>query len=263
MKKMKLTKSVGILLAVASVLVSNPIGVSAEWKQDSNGLWNSEGNSWSIGWKEIDGKWYYFGQDGYMVHDTNIDGYNIGSDGSWIENTQIDPPQTSGDYQRGSDSFNSGWKLINGKYYFFNDEGGMQKNTIVDEYYLDENGAWDPSKGRAKLQDITIQTEKRVYELGTEEIKAYITNNTNLEIGYGPMYEVEKFENNKWQRLEFEKFEADDAIIIIPPQKTCSETYELRILQNFKNLTSGKYRIVKEVGNLIGTVNLTAEFELK
>lgn len=263
MKKMKLTKSVGILLAVASVLVANPIGVSAEWKQDNIGWWYSEGNSWSIGWKEINGKLYYFEQDGYMAHDTTIDGYKLGSDGTWIESTQIDPPQTSGDYKIGSGSFNSGWKLVDGKYYFFNDEGCMQKNTIVDKYYLDENGAWNSSKGRAKLQDITMKTEKSVYELGTEKIKAYITNNTNLESGYGPMYEVEKFENNRWHRLDFTKFAADDVSVIIPPNKACNDTYELSTLQSFKKLTPGKYRIVKEIGNSIGILHLTAEFELK
>jgi hypothetical protein len=85
---LKLTKVIAGLLVVASVLALNPIGASAEWKQDSNGWWNTEGNSWSVGWRQIDGKWYYFGQDGYMVHDTVVNGYNIGSDGVWIQSTQ-------------------------------------------------------------------------------------------------------------------------------------------------------------------------------
>jgi len=88
MKKLKLSKVIASLLIVASVLALNPVGASAEWKQDSNGWWNTEGSSWSVGWRQIDGKWYYFGQDGYMVHDTTIDGYNIGSDGTWIQSTQ-------------------------------------------------------------------------------------------------------------------------------------------------------------------------------
>ncbi|EHJ00422.1 cell wall binding repeat-containing protein [Clostridium sp. DL-VIII] len=79
---------VSSLLLVVSVLALNPIGTSAEWKKDSNGWWNTEGSSWSVGWKEIDGKWYYFGQDGYMVHDTTINGYIIGSDGARIKSTQ-------------------------------------------------------------------------------------------------------------------------------------------------------------------------------
>ncbi|AQR95925.1 MULTISPECIES: hypothetical protein [Clostridium] len=84
---MKLTKIIASLLAVATMLTIYPIGVSAEWKRDSNGWWNTEGDSWAVGWKQIDGKWYYFGQDGYMVHDVTIDGYKLGSDGAWCQTT--------------------------------------------------------------------------------------------------------------------------------------------------------------------------------
>ena len=95
MKKLKLTKVIAGTLVVGLVLVLNPIGASAEWKQNNTGWWYTEGNSWSVGWKEIDGKYYYFGQDGYMVHDTTIDGCNIGSDGTWIQsNTQTEKNQT-------------------------------------------------------------------------------------------------------------------------------------------------------------------------
>jgi len=82
MKKLKLTKAIANSLIVVSVLALNPTGASAEWNQDSNGWWNTEGN---VGWKEIDGKWYYFGQDGYMAHDTSVNGYTLGSDGAWID----------------------------------------------------------------------------------------------------------------------------------------------------------------------------------
>lgn len=89
MKELKLKKVIASSLLVVSVLALKPIGASAEWRKDSNGWWNTEGSSgWSVGWKEIAGKWYYFGQDGYMVHDTIIDGYSIGSDGAWIKPTQ-------------------------------------------------------------------------------------------------------------------------------------------------------------------------------
>jgi hypothetical protein len=86
MKTLKLTKAIASSLIVASVLVLSPIGVSASWRQDNRGWWYTEGHSWSVGWRLIDGKWYYFGQDGYMAHDTIIDGYKIDSNGVWIQN---------------------------------------------------------------------------------------------------------------------------------------------------------------------------------
>jgi len=95
MKRLKLSKVIATSLVVSLVLVLNSIGVSAEWKQDSNGWWNTEGNSWSVGWRQIDGKWYYFGQDGYMAHDRTVDGYKLGSDGAWIQTTQNNSTQNS------------------------------------------------------------------------------------------------------------------------------------------------------------------------
>lgn len=45
MKKLKLWKIATGLLVAALVLSLNSIGASAQWRQDSNGWWNTEGNS--------------------------------------------------------------------------------------------------------------------------------------------------------------------------------------------------------------------------
>jgi len=81
-----LRKIIVLAISSISIIIMNPIGISAKWKQDNTGWWYTEGTSWAIGWRNIHGKWYYFNSDGYMVNDTTIDGYNIGSDGAWIEN---------------------------------------------------------------------------------------------------------------------------------------------------------------------------------
>ena len=36
-------------------------------------------------WLKISGKWYYFYANGIMASNTIIDGYVIGTDGSWRE----------------------------------------------------------------------------------------------------------------------------------------------------------------------------------
>ena len=86
MKKLKLIAS---SLVVASVLALNPIGASAAWRQDSNGWWNTEGSSYSTGWQRIDGYWYYFYIDGYMAHNTIIDGYFLNSKGAWLDENTV------------------------------------------------------------------------------------------------------------------------------------------------------------------------------
>lgn len=84
MIKIKLIKAIASSLIVASLLALNPIGASASWRQNSTGWWYTVGNSWATGWIQIDGKWYYFSSVGYMAHDTVIDGFKLGSDGSWV-----------------------------------------------------------------------------------------------------------------------------------------------------------------------------------
>ena len=66
---------------LVSLLMTNQVGVNAEWKNDANGWWYSEGNSWKSGWGNINNNWYYFNSDGYMAHDTIIDGYYLNSNG--------------------------------------------------------------------------------------------------------------------------------------------------------------------------------------
>ncbi|EHI98770.1 cell wall binding repeat-containing protein [Clostridium sp. DL-VIII] len=87
MRKLKLIKVIGSLLIATSVLALNPIGASAEWRQDSNGWWYADGDSWYTGWKQIDGKWYYFYPSGYMAKDIMIQGYYLNSSGVWSELT--------------------------------------------------------------------------------------------------------------------------------------------------------------------------------
>jgi glucan-binding YG repeat protein len=85
MKKIKLTKVIASSLIVASILALNPMGANAEWKQNSTGWWYADESSWATGWRLLDGNWYYFNSDGYMAHDTTVDGYKLGSSGAWIQ----------------------------------------------------------------------------------------------------------------------------------------------------------------------------------
>lgn len=115
MKKLKLSKVIASSLVVVSVLALNPIGVSAEWKQDSNGWWNTEGSSWSVGWKEINGKWYYFGQDGYME---------------------------------------TGWIKYDGKSYYLNSDGSMAHDITIDGLTLGSDGTWNQTAGTSSLKKL-------------------------------------------------------------------------------------------------------------
>lgn len=102
----KSIKKLITLTITTAILISNTIVTAkAEWRNDSVGWWNTEGTSYSVGWKEIGAKWYYFGQDGYMK---------------------------------------TGWlKDMNEKYYYLQNDGSMATNmATTDGYWVDDKGVW-------------------------------------------------------------------------------------------------------------------------
>ncbi|OOM71285.1 cadherin-like beta sandwich domain-containing protein [Clostridium sp. BL-8] len=92
----------------------------------NNGQWSyiNDKGSKDIGWKQINGVWYYLGNDGAMKigwQNVNGDWYYLNNNGTmktgWIENSD-------------------------GKWYYLLSSGVMAKNTTIDGYKLDANGAW-------------------------------------------------------------------------------------------------------------------------
>ena len=135
---MKIQKRIiAVGLMISTILIIAPIGASAEWKQDSTGWWYTEVDSWATGWRLIDGKWYYFNSEGYMMHDTTIDGYSIGSDGAWIQSTQNSSSNSDVDEKTADDYVKSlGYNITNnqGKISTFT----LDKNKFYDGDYQDE-----------------------------------------------------------------------------------------------------------------------------
>lgn len=85
MKKIAATLA-GITLALATTFSS-----FAGWVQSGNRWWystNANGTTWySNGWQQIDGTWYYFDANGWMLADTTTpDGYYVNASGAWVPN---------------------------------------------------------------------------------------------------------------------------------------------------------------------------------
>jgi len=59
------------------------------WYQNKTGWWYEDSKGWYpvSQWAKINGKWYYFDANGYMMADTTVDGCKLGSDGAWIPET--------------------------------------------------------------------------------------------------------------------------------------------------------------------------------
>ena len=123
--------------------------------------WYQENQNWrfyqddkpALNWKQIQGKWYYFDQDGNRLHSTIYKGYAFDQDGVMIENswTKLDNQW----YYANSSGrlIQNTWKKINGSWYYFDQTGSMLSNTTVDGYLLTKSGAM-AEKGWTKLNQI-------------------------------------------------------------------------------------------------------------
>lgn len=120
--------------------------------------WYQENRHWrfyqddkpALNWKQIQGKWYYFDQDGNRLHSTVYKGYAFDQDGVMTENswTKLDNQWYYAD-SSGRLAQNT-WKKINGSWYYFDQTGSMLSNTPVDGYLLTKSGAM-AEKGWIKL----------------------------------------------------------------------------------------------------------------
>lgn len=123
--------------------------------------WYQENHHWrfyqddkpALNWKQIQGKWYYFDQDGNRLHSTVYKGYAFDQDGVMTENswTKLDNQWYYAD-SSGRLAQNT-WKKINGSWYYFDQTGSMLSNTSVDGYLLTKSGAM-AEKGWTKLDQI-------------------------------------------------------------------------------------------------------------
>lgn len=138
MKSLKLRKIVASAVAALTIATLSPIGASAKWKQDSKGWWNTEGSSWSTGWRSIDNTWYYFGSDGYMKTGWANDG------GTWY-------------YMQPSGAMKTGWVNDGGTWYYLQASGAMKTGWINDR------GTWYFANASGAMQTGVIQVNGKIY----------------------------------------------------------------------------------------------------
>ena len=111
--------------------------------------WYQENHHWrfyqddkpALNWKQIQGKWYYFDQNGNRLQSTIYKGYAFDQEGAMVENswTKWDNQWYYAD-SSGRLAQNS-WKKINGSWYYFDQTGVMLSKTSIDGYFLSQSGA--------------------------------------------------------------------------------------------------------------------------
>ena len=105
--------------------IENGLTVEKGWKQDTTGHWyvREDGSYPKDQFEKIDGTWYYFDENGYMLSDK----WKKRPDNTWY-------------YFDKSGEMATDWKKVGGSWYYFNRDGAMQTGWVkyYDKwYYLD------------------------------------------------------------------------------------------------------------------------------
>ena len=115
-----------------------------EWVQEEAG-WRYYANNKAVtGWKQVDGKWFFFNAEGvsqkWWVQDNGTWYYLNGSgemQTGWLQDNG------TWYYLEGSGAMKaSQWFEVDGKWYYVDATGALAVNTTVDGYTVNANGEW-------------------------------------------------------------------------------------------------------------------------
>ena len=138
----KQTKLVAVLSAAALLaLGASMTSFAAGWEKDEAGIWHyydEDDEMVTDEWKKDGGKWFYLDEDGDMlINDWVDDDYYVGEDGAMLVNEWVktysdedqDDPDEDGEHwyyfgSKGKKVVDDD-KKINGKTYYFNEDGEM------------------------------------------------------------------------------------------------------------------------------------------
>ena len=119
-----------------------------QWTKKEDGCWTYKD---SLGWfpknkwQKIDGSWYFFDKDGCMEADAYRGGYYLKKNGAWDGKAKAEGWKLStGGYWYALKAVNclrDGWAKIDGKWYYFKNDGYAARNEWVKGYYWIGSGS--------------------------------------------------------------------------------------------------------------------------
>ncbi len=164
------------------------------WAQTEMGWMYNESGKPVTGWKQIDGKWYYFEANGVMQTGwKQVSGkwYYLHTDGAM----RTDWKQIGGKwyYFHTDGAMRTDWKQIGGKWYYFHTDGAMRtgwKYIGGKWYYLYEDGHMAKSE---KIQG----EDGKIYDI--DENGVYTAGNIDklIDVAMSQRYEITGFKENK------------------------------------------------------------------
>ncbi|MCI8961086.1 MAG: cell wall-binding protein [Lachnospiraceae bacterium] len=130
---------------------------------------DSDGYYLTDTWKKLNDEWYYLNEDGYVARSTMVDEYYVDQDGKRVSNQWVgipneeewddEMPETFWYYYGGNGkAVVSKWQNIDGKNYYFNEEGHMQTGKLELDGYTYYLGADDD--GVMKTGWVMLESEE-------------------------------------------------------------------------------------------------------
>ena len=172
---------------VAKAAARNGNGLSSDIKKAESNGWVKTKMGWMYkengklvtGWKQIDGKWYYFESNGVMQTGwKQVSGkwYYLHTDGAM----RTDWKQIGGKwyYFHTDGAMRTGWKQIGDKWYYLHEDGHMAKSEKIQGedgrvYVIDENGVFKYEYSGIDINQFIdlAKKEKGTYEIGKNNVK--------------------------------------------------------------------------------------------
>ena len=197
-----------LLLAFMLIAIGNPTGATAAWKRDNNGWWYTEGSSWITGWKNIDGKYYYFDSNGYMDAGCYVGEYYLNSTGAWthldysVDNNKFNEFLNRLNEIEKNDSVKSKSAATTYDITMYSKEFNLQYDTLLNDIYNYLKEVM-PENEFNKLQikemewinkkETAMKDSLEMYKGGS--ICAYISGLTSLQYTHDRIYELLKYMN--------------------------------------------------------------------
>ena len=123
--------------------------------------WQKIGGKWyyfgpntgamQTGWKTIGKKTYFFKADGSMAANEYCQGYWLNKDGTWTKKAKASWKESSKGWWFGDSSgwyAKKQWLTIDGKSYYFDNNGYLLTNQWIGKYCVDATGAWKPNASK-------------------------------------------------------------------------------------------------------------------
>ena len=172
---------------VAKAAARNGNGLSSDIKKAERNGWVKTEMGWMYnesgkpvtGWKQIDGKWYYFEANGVMQTGwKQVSGkwYYLHTDGAMRTGWK----QIGGKwyYFHTDGAMRTDWKQIGDKWYYLHEDGHMAKSEKIQGedgrvYVIDENGVFKYEYSGIDINQFIdlAKKEKGTYEIGKNNVK--------------------------------------------------------------------------------------------